>query len=374
MGYLEEKFFSQYVGVKPTLYLRYIDDIFGILPANHTEFLDFYQSYIDFHTSIKFTKEVGTTVTCLDIKLTLADDHIETTIYYKPTDSHSYLRYDSFHPEKCLNSIPYSQFLRLRRICSKDEDFLSEVEKMSSYFKKRGYPTHVLENARTRSSQITRDMLLEGSQTEKKTVIPLVLPFHPISKKINGIVHKNARFLSKDTIVGHLYRNNIVTAFRNPPNIGKTLIRSRLESDEIPGTFPCGRPCCKTCAHVINTDCVTGPSGSVTISRSFTCTSKGVIYALLCERCPQTVYIGETGQMLSERFRSHLFDIRHQSQRSEVARHFNSHLHSIENCLVTCLVSAPDRDYRRLRESTLIRKMGTLYPFGLNKEEDSSYR
>ena len=30
LGYIENKFFETYTGMKPTLYLRYIDDIFGL--------------------------------------------------------------------------------------------------------------------------------------------------------------------------------------------------------------------------------------------------------------------------------------------------------------------------------------------------------
>ena len=41
-----------------------------------------------------------------------------TSVHYKPTDSHSYLLHSSSHPSHVKNSIPYSQFLRLRRLCS----------------------------------------------------------------------------------------------------------------------------------------------------------------------------------------------------------------------------------------------------------------
>ena len=38
-----------------------------------------------------------------------------TSVHCKPTDSHSHLLYSSSHPSHVKNSIPYSQFLRLRR-------------------------------------------------------------------------------------------------------------------------------------------------------------------------------------------------------------------------------------------------------------------
>ena len=46
-----------------------------------------------------------------------------TSVHFKPTDSHSYLLYSSSHPSHVKNTIPYSQFLRLRCLCSDDSDF-----------------------------------------------------------------------------------------------------------------------------------------------------------------------------------------------------------------------------------------------------------
>ena len=43
-------------------------------------------------------------------------------------------------PYSCKSSIPYSQFLRLRRICSDDADFDIEAAKMETFFAARGYP------------------------------------------------------------------------------------------------------------------------------------------------------------------------------------------------------------------------------------------
>ena len=67
-----------------------------------------------------------------------------TSMHYKPTDSHSYLLYSSSHPSHVKNSIPYSQFLRLRRLCSDDSDFSSKSEEMCQFFEKRGYPVSVV--------------------------------------------------------------------------------------------------------------------------------------------------------------------------------------------------------------------------------------
>ena len=54
--------------------------------------------------------------------------------YTKPTDSHNYLDYRSAHPKHCKSNIPYNQFLRLKRICSKPGTFTQSCGKMLKQF------------------------------------------------------------------------------------------------------------------------------------------------------------------------------------------------------------------------------------------------
>ena len=46
-----------------------------------------------------------------------------------------YLHYDSSHPRHCKESLPYSQLLRLRHICSDQADFLNKAQEMASFFR-----------------------------------------------------------------------------------------------------------------------------------------------------------------------------------------------------------------------------------------------
>ena len=65
--------------------------------------------------SIRFTSEVSKTeINFLDVKIRLDEGKLETDLYTKPTDSHDYMLYSSEHPQFCKDSIPYSQFVRVR--------------------------------------------------------------------------------------------------------------------------------------------------------------------------------------------------------------------------------------------------------------------
>ena len=59
----------------------------------------------------------------LDIKISIKGNGLCTSVYFKPTDSHSYLLYSSSHPYHVKNSIPFSRFLRLRCLGSDDSVF-----------------------------------------------------------------------------------------------------------------------------------------------------------------------------------------------------------------------------------------------------------
>ena len=76
------------------------------------------------HPSIEYTLEpaIKTTIdeksVCklnfLDITIILHEDgKIETDIHYKPTNSHKYLIYESFHPTHCKNNIPFTLAKRI---------------------------------------------------------------------------------------------------------------------------------------------------------------------------------------------------------------------------------------------------------------------
>ena len=56
------------------------------------------------------------------------------------TNDHQYLHYQSSHPQHIKLSIPYSQALRVSRICLSEKDFRAYICKKKEWFLARGYP------------------------------------------------------------------------------------------------------------------------------------------------------------------------------------------------------------------------------------------
>jgi hypothetical protein len=132
MTAIETKILLEYekqTGLKPMIWYLFLDDIIFIWPHGEQslkEFLDYMQEFGErnsYKTSLKFTFEYGRKVPFLDITVSLEDGQVVTDLFYKKTDAHLYLRNDSCHLKNCLKGLAKGEFLRMKRICSYEENF-----------------------------------------------------------------------------------------------------------------------------------------------------------------------------------------------------------------------------------------------------------
>ncbi|XP_072166144.1 uncharacterized protein [Diadema setosum] len=132
----------------PWLWWRYIDDNFFIWTREEESLYTFIDSINSFHRTIKFTSDFFQEETnFLDVTVRKESNHVTTTLYTKPTDTHQYLHSANCHPHHCKTSIPYSQALRLRRICSEDSEFSFHARNLKRHLTARGYGTRRVQQA-----------------------------------------------------------------------------------------------------------------------------------------------------------------------------------------------------------------------------------
>lgn len=74
----------------------------------------------------------------LDLKLQLVDGDIIRSTYFKETDRNGFISTNSCHHGAWLRSVPRSQFLRLRRNCTNQDDFLQEASILKKRFLEKG--------------------------------------------------------------------------------------------------------------------------------------------------------------------------------------------------------------------------------------------
>ena len=86
------------------------------------------------HPTIKFMADRSkTSINFLDVTVSITEGTIETDLYIKPTDSHQYLLSSSCYLFYCKKGIPYSQALRLNRICSNNIFFDKSCSDLNKY-------------------------------------------------------------------------------------------------------------------------------------------------------------------------------------------------------------------------------------------------
>ena len=124
---------------------------------------------------------------------------LTTSVHFKSTDSHSYLDYRSSHNPSTKNSIPFSQFLRLRRLCSDDADFEEKAEEMVNFFLQRLYPENTVKKALDQVRPISQQ---NNNNNNKKPLQPnrkmaaeersiMSLLYHPSTIRVRKIILSN---------------------------------------------------------------------------------------------------------------------------------------------------------------------------------------
>ena len=288
--------------------------------------------------------------------------------YTQETDSHSYLNFKSSHPFNCKSAIPYSQLLRLRKICSEDDDFEESANTMETFFEARGYPIHLVRDGRQRATSTPRAALLTGRDTHNcKTAtnrVPIVTTNHPKNTFVCNVstswkVMKNVVFAQPP-----------LKAYRQAKKFKDLLVHGNLPLDNSlhqPGTFPCKRTICRTCPHITESTSIPAPGGHMKITGYFTYISENMIYCISCRKYPRAVYIGKTGRRLADRFRENLQNVLYNKGDLPVVPHFNYPSHSLQDMRVAVVKGALEqRDLRQRQEMRLIFKFRTLAPLGIN--------
>ena len=95
----------------------YRDDYLGLWHGSIEKLYQFFEFLNSLNPDLKFTMEIGNDTICfLDLKISIVQNQLFTTVYSKPTDSHMYLHDTSCHSKQSIVGIQKGVALRLRRI------------------------------------------------------------------------------------------------------------------------------------------------------------------------------------------------------------------------------------------------------------------
>ena len=377
MGFLEQKLLAKAPHV-PKLWKRFIDDIFIIWTHGLKNWEIFLEYLNNSHPSIKFVSTISTqAVPFLDINVTLHNGSIETDLYSKPTDSHNYLSWDSCHPQGTKKSIPYSQALRIRRICSKESDFRKRLYQLEGYLRSCGYRSKDIKLAFDKVKAISRADTLGYKTRAQNSRITFPITYHPNLRNLPGtLFDKYKNTLLRDPKNKEIFTEPPMIAYRRPQNLRDKITRAIIKQPRMdpPGFRNCQSPDCQL--HDLTNESAnfisTATKKSYQTIQNLNCDSHNVIYLISCKipLCKQQ-YVGETGRKLKDRAKEHLYDISINKD-CPVAFHFNMPNHSVSNFSIQAIEMCRKNStgFRKAREKEWLR---ILKP-QINKQHSRTYR
>ena len=299
-------------------FFRFMDDGTTLLPDYVQEgvFLDLLNSM---HPAIKYTVEnpdlvseegrIVQKLVFLSLMIFLNEEgNIWTDVFYKETNTHDYLRYDSHHPEHVKKNIPFVLAKRILVFTTRECDIKKNLKDLRAWLTRCGYPQSVIDKG-------IHNAAIQGpAPLNTNSVIPLISTY--FNNYSNQMVLDVAQHLIRNTKNERIHKAfdgvKFVNAYRQPPNLLRQLTHSAfITSENIsvknPGLHKCNSPRCKLCKFYVKEESsFTTSNGTKWELKQFAdCNSLNVIYFLQCNFCNRETYIGKTGN-LRDRTNNHI--------------------------------------------------------------------
>ena len=201
--------------------MRFIDDIFLIWTGTTDQLMKFKQQINEVQPSIKFDFDFSNKeINFLDtVVYKTQSGKLETKLYRKESDRQAYLHRKSEHPESLKRSIPFPQALRLRRICSTNNEFHDSCDKLRNKLIERGYKQQEINEGIERTKTLDRKKLLEEKAKKQSNRIPLVLTYNHTLPNVKRAISNNWNLLHINQEFKDVFQEPPILAFRRNRNL-----------------------------------------------------------------------------------------------------------------------------------------------------------
>lgn len=379
-------------------FLRFIDDCTGSwrgsLLTFYIWFVKFY-NYLDTHFGLRITFEVvpaNNFIAFLDIRYRFVEGVLDTDVYYKPTDAHRYLNFQSFHPPHVFRSTVYSQFLRLRRIIIDNSVLYYRLVEMKKFFIHSDYPVSLVDEILFYVLKLDRCIVYaDKSVPSSRFEVPWVTTYGPGFSETRDYVKRTNKVLTKSLLFKECTNPVLGVVSRRAPNLKDTLFSQRsiclgtvgettlgkITTRCRPlGTKRAGKPC-GGCDLMSGKDHISIGNKTLHCSGG-TCTSNNLVYGVQCVICDKA-YIGKTVQTLRSRITGHRSfmqkldtnDLELSDENTLAAHLISDHNLATKDSFnnsyrFTILRVVADPKFLTLEEQKLVNFFSTLRPNGLN--------
>ena len=122
----------------------------------------------------------------------------------------------SCHPKHCTKSIPYSQALRIKRICSNEQTTKKRFGELKCHLKKRGYNNASINHCFNKASGIDRKDLIQYKEKKTNNRVLFVITYYPGLSNLSNIVREHWTTIQKHPELCKIFKEPPVLAFRKP--------------------------------------------------------------------------------------------------------------------------------------------------------------
>lgn len=244
MGHLEQKVFKDHAN-KPSIYARYVDDIF--LQLESLEQLNKLKEKFQNLSVLNFTYEISVNqkLPFLDVMVESNADNFRTTVYHKPTNHGLCLNANSECTDQYKTSVVINFLNRAYKICSSIGDFDNEIIHIKQMLINNNYSNSFVDNLVKKFMLGVRSI---SSHKSKETSIPIFYQaqmhknYKVDEKIIKDIVAKNVKSIDPSSKVKVLiyYKNTKTSNLVMKNNL--TSDSSVLRQTNIVYSFSCPFP------------------------------------------------------------------------------------------------------------------------------------
>ncbi|KAL9971793.1 hypothetical protein ACROYT_G018001 [Oculina patagonica] len=219
---------------KPTVWKRYIDDVFSLWDASKTKIERFIDQANSHHPTIKFTAEISNTkTTFLDTVIYKGERFREQSIldiktHFKPTETFQYTHYTSCHPPSVKKGFIKGEALRLLRTNSSETTFEENILNFRARLVARGYPRNLIDKNLSEINFTERKSALKQNKKDTKEILPFVTQYEPAVPNIKQILMKKWHIIEEQPLLKQIFKDPPIISFKKRKSLKDMLVRAKI--------------------------------------------------------------------------------------------------------------------------------------------------
>lgn len=132
-------------------------------------------------------------------------DNIATKLYRKSMAGYTLLHANSGYPISLVHSIPYVQYIRLRRNCTHEAEFRSQADELRIHLRKHGYSKSLLRRAFNKAIGRDRTFLLysKPKSDQMQTNYQFITRYSAQHRLLRTCMEKHWHLLSENSTLAN---------------------------------------------------------------------------------------------------------------------------------------------------------------------------